>query len=98
MGRIDWYVISISISNFLISLMKKKIATFGGIFGLCLGGSIVSLFEMLYCFTFRLVYRIYYFWKINRNAKRPWHPSETDIQMWHHQTESKSRKLNVKLL
>lgn len=29
-------------------------ATFGGIFGLCVGGSILSLIEMVYFFTFRL--------------------------------------------
>lgn len=34
------------------------IASFGGIFGLCLGGSVISLFEMVYYFTFRLGQRV----------------------------------------
>lgn len=29
-------------------------ASFGGIFGLCLGGSVISLIEFLYYFTFQL--------------------------------------------
>lgn len=31
-----------------------NIASFGGIFGLCLGGSVISLVELLYFFTLRL--------------------------------------------
>lgn len=34
-------------------------ASFGGIFGLCLGGSILSLVEMAYFFTIRLTLTIY---------------------------------------
>lgn len=34
-------------------------ASFGGIFGLCLGGSIMSLVEMAYFFTIRLTLTIY---------------------------------------
>lgn len=34
-------------------------ASFGGIFGLCLGGSILSLVEMTYFFTIRLSLTIY---------------------------------------
>lgn len=30
------------------------LAAFGGIFGLCLGGSVISLIEFIYCFTFKL--------------------------------------------
>lgn len=33
-------------------------ASFGGIFGLCLGGSILSVVEMLYFFTIKLVLTI----------------------------------------
>lgn len=35
------------------------IASFGGIFGLCFGGSVISLFEMVYYFTFRLWQRMF---------------------------------------
>lgn len=35
-------------------MIFNKLATFGGIFGLCVGGSILSLIEMVYFFTFRL--------------------------------------------
>lgn len=31
-------------------------ATFGGIFSLCLGGSIISLIEIMYYFTFQLFF------------------------------------------
>lgn len=34
-------------------------ASFGGIFGLCLGGSVLSLVEMAYFFTIRLSLTIY---------------------------------------
>ena len=34
------------------------LAAFGGIFGLCLGGSVISLVEMIYYFTLRLYNRI----------------------------------------
>lgn len=34
------------------------VAAFGGIFGLCLGGSVLSLVEMVYYFTLRLFNRI----------------------------------------
>lgn len=33
-------------------------AAFGGIFGLCLGGSVISLVEMVYYFTLRLYNRV----------------------------------------
>lgn len=39
------------------------IASFGGIFGLCLGGSVISLVELIYFFTLRL-----YSTLINRSA------------------------------
>lgn len=35
------------------------IASFGGIFGLCLGGSVISMFEMVYWFTFRWWHRMF---------------------------------------
>lgn len=34
------------------------VASFGGIFGLCLGGSVISLVEMVYYFTMRLYNRL----------------------------------------
>lgn len=40
---------------FIISLQT---AAFGGIFGLCLGGSVISLVELLYFFTLRLYSKI----------------------------------------
>lgn len=33
-------------------------ASFGGIFGLCLGGSVISLIEIVYFFTIRLMSKI----------------------------------------
>lgn len=33
---------------------SKRAASFGGIFGLCLGGSVISLVEFFYYFTFKL--------------------------------------------
>lgn len=44
---------------FCLNLNKQNmflfhVASFGGIFGLCLGGSVISLVELLYFFTLRL--------------------------------------------
>lgn len=36
----------------------SSIATFGGIFGLCLGGSVISLVEIVYFYTLRLYHVI----------------------------------------
>lgn len=39
------------------------LAAFGGIFGLCLGGSVISLVEMIYYFTLRLYNRMHSLWR-----------------------------------
>lgn len=44
----------LSILKSLIKLLIYLSASFGGIFGLCLGGSVLSFVEFLYFFTFRL--------------------------------------------
>lgn len=49
-------------------------ASFGGIFGLCLGGSILSLVELAYFFTIRLsltIYRMYRGKPTKPEAKTP---------------------------
>lgn len=43
-------------------------ASFGGIFGLCLGGSMLSLVEMSYFFTVKLVLTIYRRYKARKHA------------------------------
>lgn len=43
-----------------------SIASFGGIFGLCLGGSVISLVEFGYFFTIRLIMQV----TANRNQSR----------------------------
>lgn len=49
------------------------LAAFGGIFGLCLGGSVLSLVEMAYYFTLRLYNRMHSLWRQNDGypATRP---------------------------
>lgn len=48
------YFIDLTNKNFFFIKLIKFIASFGGIFGLCLGGSVISLVELLYFFTLRL--------------------------------------------
>lgn len=44
--------------NIVLNFVFFNLAAFGGIFGLCLGGSVISLVEMVYYFTLRLYNRI----------------------------------------
>lgn len=46
-------------------------ASFGGIFGLCLGGSVISLVEMLYYFTLRFYARLQALQTGHQPATRP---------------------------
>lgn len=47
------------------------LAAFGGIFGLCLGGSVISLVEMAYYFTLRLYNRVHSLWRQTDAVTRP---------------------------
>lgn len=42
----------------MFNFSTYSIAAFGGIFSLCWGGSIISLFEFIYYYTFEFVERI----------------------------------------
>lgn len=48
-----WMTFGDVITCFVLLLLTNK-ASFGGIFGLCLGGSVISLVEVIYFFTLRL--------------------------------------------
>lgn len=41
-------------NNLSLSFLLHASASFGGIFGLCLGGSVISLVELIYFFSLRL--------------------------------------------
>lgn len=45
-------------SNWMCHPYHSSTASFGGIFGLCLGGSVISLVELLYYFTIKLYNKI----------------------------------------
>lgn len=55
------------------------IASFGGIFGLCFGGSVISLFEMFYYFTFRWWHRILVLTMRKRRNRQRTSPSTDEL-------------------
>lgn len=52
-------------NNATSAIYISILASFGGIFGLCLGGSVISLVELMYFFTLRLYNKI-----INQSSSR----------------------------
>lgn len=64
-------------------------AAFGGIFGLCLGGSVLSIVEMCYFFTIRLSLTIYR-QMIGANTEPDMKPQQQQQQQ--HQRESERRR------
>lgn len=63
MGWFIWYITNrikhhSNVKNIYNCISIRPLASFGGIFGLCLGGSVISLVELFYYFTVKLYSKI----------------------------------------
>lgn len=57
-GKLKKYIYNTRLCIMNIMTIVLLLASFGGIFGLCLGGSIISLVEILYFATVRFFTRV----------------------------------------